>query len=221
MNRISIVLVSLALLSISAAQRKQRPTPKGMIFGTVIEQDGQPAKHVALVADPLGMALAAMLPHTRTDDQGKYRFENMPWWGRYTVYAQDEEAGYSSDSTGPAGHRNVAEVKITPQHPIAEFTVHLPPRAGFLHIHLTDQKTGVMISGMQIEVMTAARPLSLLFSESCSSTRTILLPPGKNLLVHVTSDGFREWNESIGRGKPLNLPSGTQLVLDVQLEPSE
>jgi hypothetical protein len=24
---------------------------------------------------------------------GEYRFENLPWWGGYTVCAEDEEAG--------------------------------------------------------------------------------------------------------------------------------
>ena len=160
-----------------------------------------------------------MLPHTRTDDQGKYRFENLPWWGRYTVYAQDEDAGYSDISTGPAGDSHSAEVEISPEHPEAELSFTLPPKAGFVRIHLRNGKTGQAISGMNVAVMPMEKPESPLFTLSCYSDHTILVPPDKNLLLHVKSDGFREWDESVGNGKPLNLSSGKQMTLDIQLEP--
>jgi hypothetical protein len=46
-----------------------------------------------------------------------------------------------------------------------------------------------------------------------------LVPPDRNLLLHVTANGFREWDESVGRGKPINVPSETTLTLNVQLDP--
>lgn len=72
---------------------------------------------------------------------------------------------------------------------------------------------------MKIAVHRMDEPDSLLFTMSCGSDHVILVPPDKNLLLHVTSDGFREWDESFGTGKPLNVPSGTRLPLSVQLEP--
>jgi hypothetical protein len=69
--------------------------------------------------------------------------------------------------------------------------------------------------------MAAENPVSPLFTTSCYSTRVILVPPEKSLLLHVASDGFREWDESVGKGRPLRLASGTRLTLDVQLEPSD
>jgi hypothetical protein len=59
------------------------------------------------------------------------------------------------------------------------------------------------------------------FTESCSSDTVILVPPSENLLLHVKSSGFKEWDESVGKGKPLNVPSGGLLTLDVLLEPEE
>ena len=218
-NRISIALVSLVLLSVSAAQQHQPPTPKGTIFGMVTDHDGQPAKHLGLVAEPLGVGLGAMLPHTRTDGEGKYRFENVPWWGTYTVYAQDEDAGYSDISTGPAGDSEPPQVEISLEHPAAELNLSLPPKAGFIRIHLNNRRTGETISGMRVAVMPMEKPESPLFTMSCYSDHVILVPPGKNLLLHINSDGFHEWEESIGKGKPLNLPSGKEMVLDVQLDP--
>jgi hypothetical protein len=161
----------------------------------------------------LGVGLGAKLPHVKTNDKGEYRFENLPWWGRYTVYAEDEEAGYSSFSTGPdldEGH--AAEVELAPEHPEAEFRVYLPPKAGFLQIHLTNRKTGNVISAMRIALMSAANPVSPLFTMRCSSRDVVLI---------VTSDGFREWDESTGKGKPIRLASGSRLTLDVQLEPPQ
>jgi hypothetical protein len=216
----TLFFIAFLLLTTAMAQQQNDARPNGVIFGIVIGQDGQPAKGIGLTAYPLGVALGAVLPHTTTNDAGEYRFDKLPWWGRYTVYAEDEDAGYSSFSTGTGGSQP-PEVEVTPEHREAEIKVYLPPKAGFLEIHLTNRRTGAVISGMRIAVMPMDKPASPLFTMSCYSTRVILIPPDKNLLLHVTSDGFREWDESIGKGKPLHLASGTRLTLAVQLEPSD
>jgi hypothetical protein len=217
----TFVLVGLLLLAAASAQQKDEPPPKGVINGIAIGQDGLPAKRIGLTAVPLGVPLDAMLPHTKTNDAGEYRFENVPWWGRYTVYGDDENEGYSSFSTGPAGDSSPPEVQITPEHPEAELRVLLPPRAGFIQVHLTNQRTGAGISGMRVALMPAESPTSPLFTMSCYSKKVILIPPDKSLLLHISSDGFREWNESVGKGKPIYLASGAHLKIDVQLEPAE
>ena len=217
----AIVFVGFLLLVASSEQQHKEPPPDGVIYGTAIGPDGQPAKGIGLTASPLGVGLSAVLPHTRTNDSGAYRFQNIPWWGRYTVYAEDEDAGYSSFSTAPLGHSDPSEVELTPEHREAELKVYLPPKAGFVQIHLTNRRTGDGISGTRVAVMSVKNPESPLFTMSCYSNHVILVPPDKNLLLHVTSDGFREWDESVGRGKPLHLSSGSRLTLAVQLEPSD
>jgi hypothetical protein len=67
--------------------------------------------------------------------------------------------------------------------------------------------------------MLAENPVSQFFSASCYSNHVILIPPEKHLLLHVTSDGFQEWEQGTGMWKPIYLPSGARLTLDVQLEP--
>jgi len=217
----TLAFVGFLLLAPAIAQQHDEPHPKGVIYGIAINQEGQPAKRIGLTAEPLGVGLAAKLPHTSTNDAGEYRFEDVPWWGRYTVYADDENEGYSSFSTGPAGDSSPPEVELTPEHPEAELKVLLPPRAGFIQIHLTNQRTGAGISGMRVALMPTESPTSPLLTMSCYSNHVILVPPDKSLLLHVTSDGFREWHESVGRGKPIHLSSGTRLTLAVQLEPSK
>jgi hypothetical protein len=216
----ALVFVGLLLLAASA-QQNDESQPKGVIHGIAIGQNGKPAKRIGLTAEPLGVPLAALLPHTRTNDAGEYRFENVPWWGRYTVYADDEDAGYSSFSTGPADDASPPEVELAPEHPEAELRVLLPPKAGFIQLHLTNQRTGAGISAMRIALMHYENPVSPVLTMSCSSNHVILIPPDTSLLLHITSDGFREWNESIGRGKLIHLGSGSHLKLDVQLDPAE
>src|SRR5262249_10248271 len=99
--------------------------------------------------------------------------------------------------------------------------VVVPPKAGFIQIHLTNRRTGADISEMRVALMPEKNPVSPIESMSCYSNHVILVPPDTSLLLHITSDGFREWNESIGNGKLIRLPSGTGLKLDVQLEPVE
>jgi hypothetical protein len=216
-----VIFVGLLLMAAAPAQQNDAPQPKGVIYGVAIDQAGRPAKRMGLTAEPLGVPLAAILPHTKTNDAGEYRFENLPWWGRYTVYADDEDAGYSSYSTGPDGETNLPEAEIAPERPEAQLTVVIPPKAGFVHVNLQNQRTGAGIPGMRVAVMPEEEPTSPIFSISCYSNRALLVPPDKSLLLHITSDGFREWNESIGKGKLIHLASGTHLRIDVQLEPAE
>lgn len=219
--KIARVFVGLLLVAAASAQQNDEPRPKGLIHGIAIGQDGQPAKRIGLTAGPLGVPLAARLPYTRTNDAGEYRFDNLPGWGRYTVYPDDENAGYSIFSTGPDGDTSPPEVDLSPEHPEAELNVVLPPRAGFIQVHLTNQRTGACISAMRVALMAIEKPSSPLFTMSCYSKHVILVPPNKSLLLHITSDGFREWNESIGKGKLINLSSGGHLKIGVQLEPAE
>jgi hypothetical protein len=220
------VFLGLVLFSVAAAQKVQ-PVPNRVIYGTVITSEGEPAKGLNLAAMPVGVPLATALPHTKTNDRGEYRFVNLPWWGKFNIFADDEKAGYSSYSTGPAGKSRPAEVEVTPEHPKVEFNLSLPPKAGFIRIHLTDPRTGGAIPAMIIAVGPMERPDARLFTDplvftmSCYSDHVILLPPDENLLLHVKSDGFREWDESVGKGKPVNVPSGNLLTLKVQLDPIE
>ncbi len=214
------VLAAFLLLSPATADQNEQPRAHGVIHGIVRAPDGQPAKGVGLTAYPLGVALATMLPQSKTNQAGEYRFENIRWWGPFTVYAEDEEAGYSSFSTGPAGLGNPPEVELSQEQPEAELNLDLPPPAGFLLIHLTNRKTGEELSALEVSLSSAESTPRPLFTESCSSSSSILIPPNRDLLLHVTSFGFREWDQSMGRGKPLRMPSGSHLTLHVQLEPS-
>ncbi len=215
-----LVCTAFTLLTLSAAKQDSRARAHGAIHGTVIDHDGQFAKNIGLEACPLGVPLGAVLPRTRTNGKGEYRFGDIPWWGMYTVYAEDEETGYSNLSTGRAEPGRLPEVELSQDHPEANLDLRLPAPAGFLRIHLTNRKTGDEIDGVQITVNSAEPTPSFLFSQSCYSNRVILIPPDKDVLIHVTSSGFREWDQSIGRGMPMRIASRSHMRLEVQLEPA-
>ncbi len=224
--KIGTVFLASVLLAVAAAQQQQ-PAPNGLIYGVVIAQDGQPAKRVVLAAMPLGVPIDGALPHTKTNDRGEYLFSNLPWWGRYAVYGDDEEAGYVLYSTALAGDSHPSAVEVTPEHRKAEFNFSLPSKAGFIQIRLTNRRNGAAISAMSISVVPMEKPDARLFKDagvftmSCHSDHVILVPPDENLLLHVKSDGFREWDESFGKGKPINVPSGARLNAESPTRPLE
>ena len=215
------VLLWLVLSAIAAAQQP-KPAIKAVIVGVVSTHEGEPAGGLTVAAMPLGVQVDGVLPHAKTNRRGEYRFENLPWLGRYAVYADDEKAGYSYYSTGTAG-----EAEVTTASPRAEFSFSLPPKAGFISVQLTSRRTGAPIRMMTIALMPMDKPDARLFTDprvsttQCDSDHIILVPPEENLLLHIKSDGFREWDESVGEGKPVNVPSGSTLMLYVQLEPAE
>ena len=68
--------------------------------------------------------------------------------------------------------------------------------------------------------MLAGSPPKFSFSIGCSSSQAVLVPSDQNLLLHVKSWKFREWDRSVGNGEPLRIAPGNRLTLDVQLEPA-
>jgi len=211
MKVILVLMTSCLLLGTALAQQRKG---MGVIYGTVVSQTGQPGQRMNLYAELLDAT--GQFPTTQSNDHGEYRFENLPI-GRYKVLAEDHDAGYSPEVLDDDDSR--AFVEISDRHPEAEFRVVLPPKAGFLEIKLTNRKTGAPISWMGVSLARSEKPEHSFLSSTCKSNEVILVPPDKNLVVHVLAEGFREWDESVGAGKTIFVPSGTRLVLDVRLNP--
>ena len=216
--------VSVLLVLSPAAAQPQQPHPNGLIYGVVTTLSGEPAKSLRIRARPLGIGGtggSGGVLETKTNNDGEYRFQKLPLWGTYRVYADDEAAGYSRVSTGPAVGNSLSEVEISPEHPETKCNFSLPAKAGLIEIHLTNRRTAAAISEMTLWLVPLDTPGSALLTMSGRSDCVILVPPDRNLLLHVTAKGFREWDESEGRGRPISVPSESRLTLDVQLDPIE
>lgn len=218
-----VVVLFLATITIGPRSAQSGPC-KGVIHGVVIGQDGQPAAGMGLDAYPVGRDLAFVIPHTSTSPAGEYRFDTLcP--GRYEVLANDPAAGYPD--TSPQwyefiyGPRHVQEVKLTSKQPEAELRVELPPKPGRLQVHLSNRETKADIPTFKIKwAPIGKRKNAWIEIQGDLSDRTddVVVPPEMDFLMHVTADGFHEWEESTGRGKVVRIPSGTRLTLDVELK---
>lgn len=196
----------------------------GEIHGVVVGNDGQPAKGMRLEAQmqcPGPGACAFWRSKTTTNQSGEYRFQHLPVGYKYDVFADNTKAGYPRFAPAAAG-----SVEVTIDHPVGELRVSLPPKAGFLNVHATDRRTGVIIPRVLIKLkaLDVASPRwseqwadgsGCLFSPDCA----IPVPPDKPLLVHVSAAGFKEWDESAGKGKLAVVHSDARLTWDIQLEP--
>lgn len=192
---------------------------KAVIFGQATDQDGKPAIGIRLVASPLGKVLATALPWVITDQEGRFRFEHLFGWGKYTVYADDPAAGFSDYSQDPDYRASPLAVMLSAEHSQAQFNFRLPPRAGFLYFHLTNQKTREAIDDVEVDVFLAGGPQKWVFSDGQGTDKPVLVPPNRDLLIHVKSSGYREWYVSAGKGKPIHLAPGERMDLDIALEP--
>jgi len=158
---------------------------------------------------------------TLSNQAGEYRFQHLLLGQKYSVFSRMAEKEYPQFSPPP--RRNV---ELTVDHPDAELRIDLPPKPGILMIHLTDRTTGRVIPRVLLKVKVPDAPDSrwselwadgsdCLFYPDCA----IPVPPDKQVLVHVSSVGFREWDESAVKGTPLLIHSGARLTWDIQLTP--
>ncbi|MGA2979496.1 MAG: carboxypeptidase-like regulatory domain-containing protein [Terriglobales bacterium] len=225
MSKLALLFACLLYAVFSVSQSAiQKPTCTGVIEGTVFDPAGQPAKGVRVTAWPLGVGLGAMLPTIGTDELGHYRFQNVcP--GRYTVIADDEKVAYTPSSPELNAFlygTPAMEIRLTAKHTYGNLPVHLPPRPGFIHLRVINQETKeeVLQFSVQLEVpgQKESPEMSVLFNQQVHNHR-VEIPPDKDVILHLTADGFHEWSESAGRGKLVRVASGIDTLVEVDLKP--
>jgi hypothetical protein len=115
------------------------------------------------------------------------------------------------------------QARITENHLEAQSNVLAPPKPGILVVHLTNSVTKAKIPGIEVELrVTRKRTVQPSCEDSASSTcgdDSFLVPPGQDVKLHVTSKGFHEWEETLGRGKIIHLAAGQVMTIDVELVP--
>ena len=221
----ALALAVLWLIVGASAQESKQPSNElltGTIYGVVVDPDGQPVKGMRLAAVmECPSSCSFWMSETVTNQAGEYHFRPLPLGEKYSVFSRKAQIEYPRFSPAPT-----AIVELTVEHPNVELRVDLPPRVGILTIHLTDRTTGAFIPRGLVKIKVAdaadsrwsevwADSSNCLFFPDCA----IPVPPDRQLLVHVSSTGFKEWDESEEKGKPLFVHSGARLTWDIQLEP--
>jgi hypothetical protein len=139
--------------------------------------------------------------------------------------AEDAEAGYPDSSPYLFEFlygRRAKEVKLTAKQVRAELPVQLPPKPGRMHVQIVDRATNAEVTKFTIKMRVLdqhhAPEVKFEFSSEVHD-REIEVPPDKDFILHVTADGYHEWNESVSGRKFVRVSEGTQSSLDVQLDP--
>ena len=206
------------VLDVSTFANITDPNCGGVVHGTAVDGDGRGVAAIRLLLDPLGVDLGYLLPTTRTNESGEYRFENV-CAGRFTVLVDDERAGYP-----PSYFMELvasSEVKLTAEHLDAELLVHVPAKAAFLKVIAHNSRTNVTVPSLSLQVMlkTSKPKMYDWITIDHLSSDPLLIPANTDLLCRVRAAGYHEWQEGKKKGKQIRIASESLLNLDVELEP--
>jgi hypothetical protein len=218
----------LLLLAFSPATRAcfEDPQAKGVVHGVVLHENGEPAANFTAILDMPGASLSYLLPQVKTNDRGEFRFEHL-CRGRFAVEVENVEAGYP---LVPAAWyrilygKPILEVRITKSKSDAELIVTLPAKPAQLQVNLLNSRTKEKVPLIELSftvnpTRTVETYCDTAQSGSCEGPPYFLFPPDQNVFLHVTSKGFHEWKESVGKGKLIHVGYGELLTLNIELDP--
>jgi hypothetical protein len=193
------------------------------VHGIVFQQDGKPVSGIGLILEPVG-DYDYVLSRTSSDEGGRYQFVHVPC-GEWGVFVEDKGAGYPQAGRLMNGFLygvSSPEVNITGQNSDAVLNVKVPARPGVLVVYLTNSRTKTRIARIQLDLKVNRKRWSQSSCEdSASSTcsdHVFLVPPGQDVKLHITSEGFHEWEESAGQGKLIHLSSGELMTIEAELD---
>jgi hypothetical protein len=217
MTRVTVTLAFVIATSAAA----QIPNT-GSICGTVLDENGQPAKHAVVVALYLGPH-SGPLPNAQSDNTGHYCLENVPF-GQNIPSVVDLEHGYpnmwnSFYGSRPLGQKSNDVADLSAARPRAVFDFRIPYKAAFLTIHPTDAITGTPKLALIYRVEVQSDPEHRELAGNQKSSEVLLLPPHENILLKVRAPGYREWPYDGSQGYVLNLLPGERKTIDVPLQP--
>lgn len=194
----------------------------GSICGTVLDENGQPAKDVLIVATYLGPH-SGLFPASRSDDSGHYCLFNVPY-GDNVPAADDPKRGYPNPgfsifASVSANKESPNVAHLSAEHPRATVDFRIPYRAAFLAIHLSDAITGKPKFALFYRLSAQKDPERSYMTGSQSAKDALLRPPNENILLRVSAPGYRDWPYDNSPGYVLNLLPGEHKTIDVPLQP--
>ena len=185
----------------------------GVIRGIVIDEHREPIGEALVHAEPIdGKIRASFVRWVETDGAGNFVIDGLSP-GRYGVFAKKVDAGYPDPRLALYSDEDFLMVTITPSDSTAYVSVKLRPKAAFLMGTVNNSENGGPVSSSFRLVRSSSTEKWII--TSVSSNYQILIPPSADVLMQVTAPGFKTWSPPA----PLNLKSGSRLVLNISLEP--
>lgn len=214
--RVCLRLLIACALACTVIARGQGSAAGGTICGTLYDENGQPSAATGVAARYIGPH-SGPYPAGKTDASGHYCLKGVSF-GEYVLYASDEGKGYpDQDTQFYAPHSPESRVTLSAANPNGKVDGHIPYKAGFLTINLTESGTGKPLKDMAVDLALRSDPEHRYMHMSTSSDQILLVPPNEDVYIDVTSLGFETWPHDGSKGVLLSFLPGQKRVLTVSL----
>ena len=222
----AVLLFVAAVLSSWACQPSVRVVPSdegpGLIEGTVIYEDGSPAKGATVSAFPLDRGLAAKVPSADTDELGHFQINRL-WLGKFAVTAKKEDEGYPDTNNYFYSDRKIAPIVLSLFNPSATDTILLGPKAGILVGTVADAITGAPRDPC-VDFHRASNPNNFMSGTGLVNAQyRVLVPSDRDVMMKIWCEGYLPWyypgTNRKSEAKPLRLKSGDVRTLPIRLLP--
>jgi hypothetical protein len=206
----SLASCIIATASLMAAQTV------GSISGDVTSENGTVVRHAKVCTSITSKQSTTIGCNTLVDDEGHFQIENLDF-GRYGIFAINEEEGYSIDNQSPG-----LQIEVSPKNPSPHVSVRLRPKGTVFMGSVTDKTNGNAIDNAWIEYVS-------LDNGNAGSRRTVggrfsvVVPTDSALLIYVVATGYKGWvyADSSNLTQPtVMFAPGERRVVDIELEPT-
>lgn len=214
MIRPSRAVAAIAILMLAALSRGRAQTV-GSIEGVVTDHQGVPVQGADVAADPINgkVRIGFVRPHAESDADGRFNITNLTWLGPYKIFVKKLSSGYPDTAFSFYSNDSYPTASISAGKPVARVEIRLGPPAAVLTGSITDARTGRPIpAGMELKRM---QPPNKWISVSIPPEYRVLIPASVAVSVTVTVPGYVRWTSP----EPLTMASGSEMRLDVPLEP--
>ena len=189
------------------------PQDIGAIRGTVVDENLIPVFGAKVNAEALdSRPTGSLVRYVESDSKGHFVIDRLGP-GKYRVFASKEEAGYPDLGWSFYSNDVFQTAAVTSADPTAEVRIQLGPRAGVITGFVSDAATGAPVPAA-FKLSRAGQPNKWI-SPSVAPKYRLLVPSAIYIVIEVSAPGFKTWS----LGHSLRLQSGSEMRLDVSLEP--
>jgi hypothetical protein len=194
----------------------------GLIEGTVYYEDGSPAIGATVYSHPMDRAMAAIVPHAKTDEAGHFAILHL-WLGKFAVGAEKVDEDYPNMTMQFYSDGKFETVVLSSARSVASVSIRLGPKAGILTGTVSDAVTGAPLNPC-VEFRRAKKPSNFLSGTGLVNARyRVLVPSNTGVLMKVWYGRHKPWyypgTMDKAQGRAVILKPGEETELEIRLEP--